>query len=122
MNGPAVRGSLHESALSVRRLKTLANSGSQQRLPLPQRSERTGRQLISSAPNLISSQTDVFPAERRYMQQQVLVDRHALAPQLRVGHLQVLRVPMDVRCQGRKRPAQPIFETRRIDSRRYGAI
>jgi len=100
-----------KSALSVRRLKlkTLANSGRQQRLPLPQRCERISRRLIISAPNAVSGQPDVFPAERRYMQQQVLVDRHALAPQLRVGHLQVLRVPMDVRCQGRKRPAQPIF-------------
>src|ERR1700731_3622023 len=85
--GQPLGGSLHESALSVRHLKTLANSGRQQRLPLPQRSERTGGQLISSAPNVVSGEPDVFPAERRYMPQQVLVDRHALAPQLRVGHL-----------------------------------
>ena len=64
-------------------------------MPLPQRSERTGRRLIGSAPNVVSGQPDVLPAERCDMPQQVVADRPALAPQLRVGHLQILCVPED---------------------------
>ena len=91
-SGRVHRGSLYESALSVRHLEQWENSRCQKRLPLLQRAERAGRRQLGGAPHVIACQPDVLPAERGHVPQQVLVDRPALAPQIGIGNVEIFRV------------------------------